>query len=138
MSGEKAADEFEWLKVLLTKPSAAGKTLQEEISTAFQQYATQSELGAHGSMRRFTSIQRRTAATWMRTQLNKFANDSSSVNYAIPYKLADKIVEVAVAVSPSTDEKQQVALLLLDIAPELEKAFGTVSQAGRWRRRRRP
>src|SRR5438876_4318172 len=82
-------------------------------------------------MRRFTSIQRRTAATWMRTQLNKFANDSSSVNYAIPYKLADKIVEVAVAVSPSTDEKQQVALLLLDIAPELEKAFGTVSQAGR-------
>lgn len=131
MAGVVAADEFEWLKQLLTKTGDGGKTVQEEIDEALKKYASEGQTQAQASMRAFTAINRRQAAAVLRKKLTTFANDSSSKNYAIPYHFANAVVDLAVAVVPSIDEKQQTALFLLDLAPDIAAAFGTEYKASR-------
>lgn len=130
MEGVKAA-EFEWLKMLLEKPGVAGKTVRAEIDEALVKYAQEGQRQAQSAMRQFTILNRRQAADSLRLSLRKFAADSSVKNYAIPYHFANGVIGMAVAVVPSIDEKQQTALFLLDLAPDLLLAFGSARQAAR-------
>lgn len=131
MAGVTAANEFDWLSQLLKTTGAGGKTVRQEIDDTLKTYAEEGQNQARSAMRQFTILNRRKFAEAVRKKLNKFINDSSVTNFAIPYQFANDVVRLASVVVPSIEEKQQTGLFLLDLAPEIGQAFSSLSGAGR-------